>query len=380
MGGAAASGASAAPSADPMLLAAQPSSVLTSVLQSRWNECAAPDLVGRFVLVRNLPHVVSVHEMLPVSDQQNHKFVAAQIVRKAVGSDVAVVHPDIHVGALRRWDSANPKRLIKEAKRTTPRRLDAPPDADTATVDGPDLPHGVIWHLGTRGGDRGYENPAAGLHQPYKSPSTLLRIHKALAPLSRSSTRVPLDNAQITVRSAPRPNASLRINLLDGKVLVPSGYALVVPSRARPRSWRFEASHNGSMWTLLHAANRSDVRFGGPVGGGGDGKSPGQRGDRASSVCVGLHRVGVGSSGEKFRRGYSHFRITTTAPASNGAWGLALVGIELYGVLGGSALRSPPRPVAERPVCRAAADKRRASAHSSVFESTRRTPRGRHPD
>ena len=344
VGGAAASGASATPSADPMLLAAQPSSVLTSVLQSCWNECAAPDLVGRFVLVRNLPHVVSVHEDVLVSDQQNHKFVAAQIVRKAVGSDVAVVHPDIHVGALRRWDSANPKRLIKEAKRTTPRRLDAPPDADTATVDGPDLPHGVIWHLGTRGGDRGYENPAAGLH-----PAVQISINppaNSQGPGAAQSLLDPrsTDNAQITVRSAPRPNASLRINLLDGKVLVPSGYALVVPSRARPRSWRFEASHNGSTWTLLHAANRSDVRFGGPVGGGGDGKSPGQRGDRASSVCVGLHRVGVGSSGEKFRRGYSHFRITTTAPASNGAWGLALVGIELYGVLGGSALRSPPRP------------------------------------
>jgi hypothetical protein len=166
----------------------------------------------------------------------------------------------------------------------------------------------VLFHLGTAGGTRAYQNPhAAGAvvasmsstNGTYGDPSRFVE-HTHASPLYN--------------QTASAANSWMAVDLKAAR-LVPNHYALRSDmndsGRHKLRSWRLEASNDGQAWTILRA-HSSDANLGdGPM----------------SVAAWPLDAAAV--AGRSFR----HFRIVQTGPNSAGTNHLMCAGIELYGVL-----------------------------------------------
>ena len=170
--------------------------------------------------------------------------------------------------------------------------------------------NGVIWYIGTKGGGRPFQNPAAngeigvvacaGVHPRSSS-------HDAGCLVGRDATFfLTNDDCQ---------RAMITIDLKNRR-LCPSAYTLGHGVRGSDsfalRNWMFEASDDGLTWTEL-ARHINDKSLG-----------------VASMTKTWPLAPGVGEGY------YQHFRVKMTSPCANStSWSLCLSGIELYGVLRG---------------------------------------------
>ena len=163
----------------------------------------------------------------------------------------------------------------------------------------------MLFHLGTAGGTRAYQNP-----------------HTAGAVVASMSTCENGDPPRFVEHTHASPLYNQTANVADSWMavdlkaarLVPNHYALRSDAQSggyKLRSWRLEASNDGQAWTILRA-HSSDASLG----------------DASMSVAAWpLDTAAV--AGCSFR----HFRIVQTGPCSSGTNHLTCAGIELYGVL-----------------------------------------------
>ena len=169
----------------------------------------------------------------------------------------------------------------------------------------------MLFHLGTAGGTRAYQNPhAAGAVVASMSsigggngaaagdPSRFVEQHTHASPVHNYT-----DNFA---------NSWMAVDLKAAR-LVPNHYALRSSDQStqRPRNWRLEASNDGRAWTILRA-HGSDASL---------------RDEPMSVAAWPLDAAAV--AGCSFR----HFRIVQTGPNSSNLNHLMCAGIELYGVL-----------------------------------------------
>ena len=165
----------------------------------------------------------------------------------------------------------------------------------------------MLFHLGTAGGTRAYQNP-----------------HAAGAVVASMSSISNGDPPRFVEHTHASPVYNFTDNVADSWMavdlkaarLVPSHYALRSDQYSgynKLRSWRLEASNDGQARTILRA-HSSDASLG----------------DAPMSVAAWpLDAAAV--AGRSFR----HFRIVQTGPNSSGNNNnnLMCTGIELYGVL-----------------------------------------------
>ena len=162
----------------------------------------------------------------------------------------------------------------------------------------------MLFHLGTAGGTRAYQNP-----------------HAAGAVVASMSSVGNGDPPRFVEHTHASPVFNYTANLADSWMavdlkaarLVPNHYALRSDGNRnfKLRSWRLEASNDGQAWTILRA-HSSDASLG----------------DEPMSVAAWpLDAAAV--AGRSFR----HFRIVQTGPNSSNLNHLMCAGIELYGVL-----------------------------------------------
>jgi hypothetical protein len=163
----------------------------------------------------------------------------------------------------------------------------------------------VLFHLGTAGGTRAYQNP-----------------HAAGAVVASMSSRDDGDPPRFVEHTHASPVHNYTDNFADSWMavdlkaarLVPNHYALRSDAHGshKLRHWRLEASNDGQAWTILRA-HGSDASL---------------RDEPMSVAAWPLDAAAV--AGRSFR----HFRIVQTGPNSfNGHNHLMCTGIELYGVL-----------------------------------------------
>ena len=165
--------------------------------------------------------------------------------------------------------------------------------------------NGVLFHLGTAGGTRAYQNP----HAAGAVVASMSSIHDGDPPRFVEHTHAsPVHNYTKNVA------ASWMAVDLKAARLVPNHYALrsgMQSGNNQLRHWRLEASNDGRAWTILRE-HGSDASLG----------------DAPMSVAAWpLDAEAV--AGRPFR----HFRIMQTGPGSSGRSYLMCAGIELYGVL-----------------------------------------------
>ena len=165
----------------------------------------------------------------------------------------------------------------------------------------------MLFHLGTAGGTRAYQNPhAAGA--VVASMSSIGGDHGDPPRFVEHTHASPVHNFTTNVA-----DSWMAVDLKAAR-LVPSHYALRSDqyiSHYKLRSWRLEASNDGQAWTILRA-HSSDASLG----------------DAPMSVAAWpLDAAAV--AGRSFR----HFRIVQTGPNSSNINHLMCAGIELYGVL-----------------------------------------------
>ena len=165
--------------------------------------------------------------------------------------------------------------------------------------------NGVLFHLGTAGGTRAYQNP-----------------HNAGAVVASMSSISDGDPSRFVEHTHASPVYNFTIDVADSWMavdlkaarLVPNHYALRSDAQSgnnKLRHWRLEASNDGQAWTILRA-HSSDASL---------------RDEAMSVAAWPLDAAAV--AGRSFR----HFRIVQTGANSSGANYLLCAGIELYGVL-----------------------------------------------
>jgi hypothetical protein len=163
----------------------------------------------------------------------------------------------------------------------------------------------VLFHLGTAGGTRAYQNPhAAGAVVAstwiQNSGEPLLFVeHVHASAVNNNTTNAASSWMAVDLKAAR---------------LVPNHYALRSDKHNganKLRSWRLEASNDGQAWTILRAHGSDASLRDGPM----------------SVAAWPLDAAAV--AGCSFR----HFRIVQTGPNSSGDSYLMCAGIELYGVL-----------------------------------------------
>ncbi len=162
----------------------------------------------------------------------------------------------------------------------------------------------MLFHLGTAGGTRAYQNP-----------------HAAGAVVASMSSRDDGDPARFVEHTHASPVCNQTACVADSWMavdlkaarLVPNHYALRSAAHGshKLRHWRLEASNDGQAWTILRA-HGSDASL---------------RDEPMSVAAWPLDAAAV--AGRSFR----HFRIVQTGPNSSGTNHLVCAGIELYGVL-----------------------------------------------
>ncbi len=168
----------------------------------------------------------------------------------------------------------------------------------------------MLFHLGTAGGTRAYQNPHAA--------GAVVASMSSLA--GNSSTKG--DPPRFVEHTHASPVNNYTDNVADSWMavdlkaarLVPNHYALRSDAQSggyKLRSWRLEASNDGQAWTIL-LAHSGDASLG----------------DEPMSVAAWpLDAAAV--AGRSFR----HFRIVQTGSNSSNHNTLMCAGIELYGVL-----------------------------------------------
>ncbi len=178
--------------------------------------------------------------------------------------------------------------------------------ATTHRFESPFDTNGVLFHLGTAGGTRAYQNPhAAG--------AVVASMSSIGGNGSEPHRFVEHRHASVVHNYTENFTGSWMGVDLKTPRLVPNHYALrsSEQSTQRPRNWRLEASNDGQAWTVLRT-HSSDASMG----------------DGSMSVAAWpLDAETV--AGCSFR----HFRIFQTGSNSSGANYLLCAGIELYGVL-----------------------------------------------
>ncbi len=169
----------------------------------------------------------------------------------------------------------------------------------------------MLFHLGTAGGTRAYQNPhAAGA--VVASMSSIVSEgnngkHGDLPRFVEHTHASPVYNLTKDVASS-----WMAVDLKAAR-LVPNHYALRsdMHGNSKLRSWQLEASNDGQAWTILRA-HSSDASLG----------------DEPMSVAAWpLDAAAVAG------RSFHHFRIMQTGPNSSNQNYLMCAGIELYGVL-----------------------------------------------
>jgi hypothetical protein len=195
--------------------------------------------------------------------------------------------------------------------------LDMPPleggDAsESATVEtahrfaSPFDTNGVLFHLGTAGGTRAYQNP----HTAGAVIASMSSISLGEPPLFVQHTHAsPVSNHTISVA-----DSWMAVDLKAAR-LVPNHYALrstYYGGDHELRNWALQASNDNATWTTLRQ-HSSDASLGGQP---------------MSVAAWPLDAAAVGG------RAFRHFRILQTGPnSSSGNNHLLCTGIELYGVL-----------------------------------------------
>ncbi len=164
--------------------------------------------------------------------------------------------------------------------------------------------NGVLFHLGTAGGTRAYQNP----HAAGAVVASMSSVGNGDPPRFVEHTHAsPVHNWTASVA-----DSWMAVDLKAAR-LVPNHYALRSDAHGshKLRHWRLEASNDGQAWTILRE-HSSDASLG----------------DQPMSVAAWpLDAEAV--AGGSFR----HFRIVQTDPCSFGTKHLMCAGIELYGVL-----------------------------------------------
>ena len=164
----------------------------------------------------------------------------------------------------------------------------------------------MLFHLGTAGGTRAYQNP----HAAGAVVASMSSVGSCDPPRFVEHTHgSPVHN-----HTADVADSWMAVDLKAAR-LVPSHYALRSDQHSgsyKLRSWRLEASDDGQAWTILRA-HSSDASLG----------------DEPMSVAAWpLDAAAV--AGRSFR----HFRIVQAGPNSSGQYNhLMCAGIELYGVV-----------------------------------------------
>lgn len=166
----------------------------------------------------------------------------------------------------------------------------------TAPFDG----NGLVHHLTTNGGTRGYLNPAT---------TGLARVTSSAMMADSEPATAVLGDAAVRCVTRPVSNAWIAIEF-PGIRLRPDHYSLRHYDSwdtEALRSWRLEGSNDGTQWTPLRS------HF--------DDRALTTRGATASWEINGLSPEAA----------FSHFRIIQTGPNSNNHLYLALSGFEIYG-------------------------------------------------
>jgi hypothetical protein len=169
--------------------------------------------------------------------------------------------------------------------------------------------NGVLFHLGTAGGTRAYQNP----HAAGAVVASMSSIHGDSSTNGDPPRFVEHRHASgVYNYTEGAANSWMAVDLKTAR-LVPSHYALRsdISDSDTLRNWQLEASNNGRAWTVLRT-HSSDASLD----------------DKPMSVAAWpLDAEAV--AGCSFR----HFRIVQTGANSTGRNYLLCAGIELYGVL-----------------------------------------------
>ena len=167
----------------------------------------------------------------------------------------------------------------------------------------------MLFHLGTAGGTRAYQNP----HTAGAVVASMSTIQNNASDRGDPPRFVQHTHASPVYNVTDNfANSWMAVDLKAAR-LVPNHYALRSDAHDshKLRHWRLEASNDGQAWTILRA-HSSDASL---------------RDEPMSVAAWPLDAAAV--AGRSFR----HFRIVQTGPNSSNLNHLMCAGIELYGVL-----------------------------------------------
>ena len=249
------------------------------------------------------------------------------------------------------WGAAAAAAAVEEADAAAP----SPGDSDGKRGGGggegsdPSPTTGVMWFLGTEGGERPYKNPCIG------DIKVMVGCSSAWGQ-SDPCTLLQREHAYFCTKDAP--NQWISADLVD-RVLMPTAYSIAsshpILTGYYPRNWNLEASLDGRVWAVLREHSNDETL----------GKSNpsavfslADRGviEAARSAAVAAASPAAVPLPPASRHlGYFRcFRLRQTGPNSFGSHELQIGSVELYGDLlcveEFSEPRSPPTPQQSRDV------------------------------
>ncbi len=165
----------------------------------------------------------------------------------------------------------------------------------------------MLFHLGTAGGTRAYQNP----HTTGAVVASMSSIYASEGDPPRFVEHTHTHASHVSNYTDNFADSWMAVDLKTAR-LVPNHYALRADKHSNKlRDWRLEASNDGQAWTVLRM-HSSDASLAYP-----------------EPIVAAWPLDAEAVAGRSFR----HFRILQTGPNSNGNHYLMCAGIELYGVL-----------------------------------------------